>query len=187
MLTFLFATAAASFVAQDVHDHGNAVLSLTTDGTTLIAEFTTDQHTLYGTDHDHDHHDEVEAKLLAGDALFTLDVSTSCTRSDAGVEAASKDGLLGDKHDHDHDEHHHDHGDHDHDHDDHHDDHQGHDEHVDITIRQTFTCEASPSIDSVTVAAFDVIPALEKVDVVVLTNNQQVEKTANRRSRKVSL
>ncbi len=183
------ATALSSFVfigaaaAQDAHVHGAGYLSISADGSMLVTEFITDQHTLYGfegeaaTDEQRAVMTNVAAQLEASEALLDMQTSVTCAVASITVEEHTPDEGLG-GHD-DHEDHH------DHDPHGHHDEHDGEEEHGDVMIRSVFTCDGSPSINSVNVTAFEQFPALEDVSVVVLTDRQQAEEMATRAQRTV--
>lgn len=180
----------------DPHVHGQGNLSISSDGSTLVAEFTTDQHTLFGfegghmTDTQRARKETVTAALTAPGALFRVGTSVTCEVSTTGVEevSAHDNGGLGHHDEGHHDDGHHDDHDHDHDHDEHdhaehHDDHEDHDDHRDVTIRSVFNCSGQPAIESVDVTAFDQLSDLETVNVIVLTDDQQAEEKTDRNQR----
>ncbi|MEM9839655.1 MAG: DUF2796 domain-containing protein [Pseudomonadota bacterium] len=193
------AAAAAAWISAaqaEPHVHGQAALTLSTDGSTVVATFTVDQHTAYGfegearNDAQAARANEVVQSLLGPQSLFSLQFGSQCALTDVAMgqeEAMSLAGLGGDDDHHDHDEHDdHDHDDHGH-HDDHdHHDHHGHDEHHkenhadlhgDVTVRRVYTCISEPNIRTLRITAFDQFAGLERVDVTVLTAKLQTQKT----------
>ena len=167
----------------DPHVHGEATLSISSDGKQLFTELTVDQHTAFGFEGHAESKAQkarvadVTSRIGASGALFQISSNVTCTPSPIEVRLGESDdgwGIEEDHEDHDHDHHNHD------DHEEH-DDHRDHDDlHQDVTIREVYTCARPPKIESVKLSGFELFPDLNKVNVIVLTDNQQAELTARR-------
>lgn len=178
----------------DPHVHGAGSLSITSEASTLVIEMVVDQHTLFGfegepiTDAQHATVERVSKEIQAPGALYLVETSVPCQRATIATGLRSTEDELG--HglgpDEDHHEDHDDHDGHDNDHhEDHHDDHGDHhaehdEQHQDFALRETLQCEGAPEIRKVTMPAFDKLPSLERVDIVVLTQDQQMQRVATR-------
>lgn len=158
--------------AQNAHMHGVGYLSISAEGSTLITEFITDQHTLYGfegppkSEAQRSVISDVAARLEGSHALVAMETSVTCQVSTFEIKEHNPEIELGGLDDH-------------HDHTDDHD-HHDEEEHRDIMIRSVYTCDGNPTVDGVNVTAFQQLPSLDTVHVVVLTDRQQDEEQATR-------
>ncbi len=198
-------TLALSMVQTDAHVHGEGNLAISSDGSMLVVEFVTDQHTLFGfegaakTEAEELHRAQISKAVANPGALFELETSVVCTPKTVElIERGAETGLgFEDEHDHDEHEDHSDHDEHDHHaehadhseqaHDDHHEEHHGEDMHVDMVVERMFECAGPPSVRSIDVTAFELFPALESLRVMVLTDTQQAEHVIKRASPRVTL
>ena len=164
----------------DPHVHGSGTLSITSEASTLVIEMVVDQHTLFGfegeptTNAQRATVERITKEIQAPGALHLVETSVPCQRATIDIVLRSAEDELGHGLDHaedDHEDHHDDHG-------DHHDEHD--EEHQDFVLRETLQCQGSPTVRKVTMPAFGKLQSLERVDIVVLTQEQQMQRVATR-------
>lgn len=148
----------AAAAGHEPHSHGRATLALVADGTMLTAEFRTDQHTLVGFEGEPGNPrerallDDVLQSLSAQGALYTIEGRQACQRTgDVGWRVAPPPGPLSSTAKQDV------HG----------------NAHTDYILTETLACGSHARIEKVTLRAFDALGSLERVDVTVLTDDQQ--------------
>ncbi len=166
----------------EAHVHGAANLAFALDGNELVVEFRSPAFNIVGFEHEAKDAEQTAAvkaaieKLGMGSELLTIE-SAGCTLSDADVEA---EGLLSEAHEdeHDHDEDHHE-DEHHHD-EDHAYEHEGEGAHAEFEVKYTFNCTTPDQLSEVSVAFFEEWSAIEEIDAVFLSGDQQlsVELTA---------
>ena len=155
--------------------------------------------------------DEVQRTLQQADQLFVLTSAAGCRLGRVELEQSPEEGEHHDEHaahdkhekrDGHHDNHGHNekHDDHDDEHDHHdkhedHDDHHKHEEHAhhegeedshsDLSVHYYYQCSAPEKLNSLEVGLFKAFPALEKLNLQLITPRVQQGKTLTARSYRV--
>ncbi len=162
------------------HVHGAAEMTVALEGRQLEIEFSSPAASIVGfeyravSDAEAEAVTKAEATLRDGAELFRFE-GTQCALEQAEVDvsavaAADSSGGHDEHHDDAHDEKHHGH------HDEHEDEHhEGHDDevHSDITAHYVFLCAEAGKLNTVRLATAGLPFALEKIDVMWVTDQSQ--------------
>ena len=178
---------AAPVLAQDAHVHGEAVLKIVVDEAGALATFEAPAVDIVG--FEYEPRTDAEKQAVADGIALLSNPSTVLTLTPAaGCEATMVDVEFeaeGDEH-HDDDEH----GDEHHDDDEHGDEHHDDDEHEEIVEHMSFhaeydlACANAAAIEGLATAVFGNFPALQEMEVEVITASGQkgAELTPSRNS-----
>ena len=178
---------AAPVLAQDAHVHGEAVLKIVVDEAGALATFEAPAVDIVGFEYEPRTDAEKQAvadgiTLLSNPSIvLTLTPAAGCEATMVDVEFEAE----GDEH-HDDDEH----GDEHHDDDEHGDEHHDDDEHEEIVEHMSFhaeydlACANAAAIEGLATAVFGNFPALQEMEVEVITASGQkgAELTPSRNS-----
>jgi len=148
------------------HVHGDALLALALDGSTLTAELESPLFNLLGFEHAPDTKAE-QSTLKQAEAALANPAALLMFNPEAGCAVQPMSGpvtLFPDAHDDDH----HDDDDHDDDHDD--DEHTEHaeDEHQDVILEYVYTCANPAKLSFVKTQLFTLFPNLSELETVYL-------------------
>lgn len=164
----LSVTGLAGAHTEGAHVHGEAQMAVVVEGETVSVSLNSAMYNIVGFERAPNGAEE-EAALAAaietlkdGDSVISFSEAAACSF----VSASHSLPKMKDDHDHDHD-----HGDNSHDHDGH--DHGEHNHYRDLEAEYTFTCEDANRLADATVNLFASFERLEKIDLVVLSDDDQ--------------
>jgi len=163
------------------HVHGDAILALALDGNSLVAELESPLHNFVGferlpkTDAEKEQLKMARTYLSRPAQLMNFNPSAKCKPDKAFHDVK----IITDETDGDHGEDHHD----DHDNNDNHDA----EEHQDVILEYSFSCDAPEELSSVTVELFDYFPNLTELEVIFLGPGTQIQSIIKPGSQSLSL
>lgn len=142
------------------HVHGDAMLAMALDGTTLVIELESPLHNLLGFEHapqtvaQKARLQSVEVLLAAPDKLFAFSDAARC-QADQPIKSLS---LL------DHDE-------------DHHAEDEHESDHKDTLVEYVYTCNSPDKLTKMTTNLFELFPEMTELDTVFLGPSAQIQST----------
>ncbi len=185
----LSSVAIAYEIEHGSHVHGEAVMNIAIDGTTVAVELDSPLFNFTGFEHDAETKEDKQTlqKTITGlqnaDKLLVLPVAANCVLKDADVELGSEG--HDEDHEHEHEEHHDEHKkDTEHEHEEHHD--QGAN-HQDIHAAYAFSCTKPEAINKIGFAFFKQFPELQAIKVNLISEQGALVKEVTKQYSELSL
>lgn len=195
ILTYGIATAevqAEGVRHQEAHEHGVAHMNVAFEGDTLYIEFTSPAVNIVGFEHRPQTREQKKAiemsiaKLKTGDKLFKLSPKAKAKLSHTIVDTDIADASIP-KSDAEHNAEHGQHHGKDNNHGEEQHDSNAHDRHSDFKAEYRFVCQRPEKLTQIDVMLFSLFPAIEHIEVQVLTEKKQTALELTTKRNKITL